>query len=505
MINRLHDFLTATAAACPDDIALIDHADSVWSWVELVRSVDAAVDVLTSHGVGAGDRILLVFENCPSVAAFLYAASRLDVVAVVVNARITAIELDRIVPHCDPAALIFSTGASVAATEHASTLGAATIDGAFGTVAVVRRAGSVAEPVFEQAQDQVAVMLYTSGTTGLPKAAMLTHQNLISGAIASATLRGSRRGDVCYVALPLSHIFGLVTLFAMCSSRSAIRLEPRFDVERLFAALQKDITILPAVPQMHAQLFQYARDRNIAKYEHGKLRYVSSGAAPLDPVWKREAESFYGIALQNGYGMTESAAGVCATKNAIGEADVSVGVPMGDCELKLDFDAPGATAQEGIGEILVRGQQIMKGYFRNQEQTDRVIDPDGFFRTGDLGRFDDNGHLHIAGRSKELIIRSGFNVYPVEVEAALTEHADVVLAAVVGRAVAGNEEVLAFVQKAAGSNITEDELKQFVRDKLSPYKRPSRIVVTTQLPAAATGKILKASLIETFDEELAAG
>ena len=144
MINRLHDFLTATAAACPDDIALIDHADSVWSWVELVRSVEAAVDVLTSHGVGAGDRILLVFENCPSVAAFLYAASRLDVVAVVVNARITAIELDRIVPHCDPAALIFSTGASAAATEHASALGAATIDGAFGTVAVVRRAGSVA-------------------------------------------------------------------------------------------------------------------------------------------------------------------------------------------------------------------------------------------------------------------------------------------------------------------------------------------------------------------------
>ena len=150
--------------------------------------------------MGAGDRILLVFENCPSVAAFLYAASRLDVVAVVVNARITAIELDRIVPHCDPAALIFSTGSSVAATEHASTLGAATIDGAFGTAALVRRAGSVAEPVFEQAQDQVAVMLYTSGTTGLPKAAMLTHQNLISGAIASAVLRGSKRGDVCYVA-----------------------------------------------------------------------------------------------------------------------------------------------------------------------------------------------------------------------------------------------------------------------------------------------------------------
>ncbi len=503
MTNRLHDFLTATAAACPDDIALIDHTDSALSWVELVHSVDAAVDVLTSHGVGAGDRILLVLENCPSVVAFLYAASRLDTVAVVVNARITSIELDRIVPHCDPAAVIFSTNSSVAATDHATTLGATSISGAYGNAAIVRRDGSVAEPVFEHPQEQVAAMLYTSGTTGLPKAAMLTHQNLISGAMASATLRGSRRGDVCYVALPLSHIFGLVTLFAMCSSQSTIRLEPRFDVERLFAALQKDVTILPAVPQMHAQLFQYARDRNIARYEHGKLRYVSSGAAPLDPAWKREAEAFYGLALQNGYGMTESSAGVCATQNTIGEADVSVGVAMGDCELKLDFTAAGATAGEGVGEILVRGPQIMKGYFRNQEQTDQVFDQDGYFRTGDLGRFDDSGHLHIAGRSKELIIRSGFNVYPVEVEAALTEHADVVLAAVVGRAVAGNEEVLAFVQMAGGSGTTEDELKQFVRDKLSPYKRPSRVVITDKLPAAATGKILKASLIEVFADELA--
>jgi len=371
MTTRLHHFLAAAAATFPDDIALIDHEDSTLSWIELVDAVDAAVEVLGSHGVGAGDRILLVFENCPSVAAFLYAASRLDAVAVVVNARITEVELNRIVPHCDPAAVLFSTHSSAAASGHAQSMGGTSISGAYGTVAIVKRDGCVAGPVFEQAQDQVAVMLYTSGTTGVPKAAMLTHQNLISGAIASARLRGSRRGDVCYVALPLSHIFGLVTLFAITSSQSTIRLEPRFNVERLFAALQKDVTILPAVPQMHAQLFQYARDRGIAKYERGILRYVSSGAAPLDPAWKREAEAFYGLALQNGYGLTECAAGVCATVNTIGEVDVSVGVAMGDCELKLDFDAPGATPEEGVGEILVKGTQVMKGYFRDPEQTKR--------------------------------------------------------------------------------------------------------------------------------------
>lgn len=500
--SRIHDFLTDSAAAYPEDVALIDHADIAVTWSGLVDATHAAVDLLMKHNINAGDRILLVFENCPSVAAFLYAASKLDVVAVVVNARITGTELQRIVPHCDPAAIVFSINSSTAAADHARSMDAESVSAAFGTAAFVSRDGSVKEPAFDNAEEQVAVMLYTSGTTGTPKAAMLTHKNLICGAIASAALRGSRRGDVCYVALPLSHIFGLVTLFAMASSRSTIRLEPRFNVERLFEALLNDVTILPAVPQMHAQLFQYARERHIEKYDRGLLRYVSSGAAPLDPAWKREAEAFYGIALQNGYGLTETAAGVCATMNSIGEADVSVGVPMGDCELKLDIHAPGASPDAGIGEILVRGKQIMKGYFRSPEQTAQVFDQDGFFRTGDLGRYDEMGHLHIVGRSKELIIRSGFNVYPVEVEAALIEHPDVVLAAVVGRAVTGNEEVLAFVQLAGDATTTEDELKQFVQNKLAPYKRPARVVITSKLPAAATGKILKASLVEVFAEEL---
>lgn len=503
MITRLHHLLNATASACANDVALIDHSDNALTWGELVNAMDEAGELLQQLGVRPGDRILLVFENCPSVVAFLYAASKLDVVAVVANARISAAELQRIVPHCDAAAVIFSTASSVAAQQHATMMQAQAVSGTFGTASVVARDGSVAEPVYTEPRQQVAAMLYTSGTTGAPKAAMLTHQNLISGAYASAKLRGSKRGDVCYVALPLSHIFGLVTLFAMASSESTIRLEPRFDVERLFAALQKDVTILPAVPQMHAQLFQYARDRNIPNYSRGLLRYVSSGAAPLDPVWKREAETFYGLPLQNGYGLTECAAGVCATVNAIGTADVSVGVPMGDCELRLDFEAQGATPDAGVGEILVRGSQVMKGYFRNPEQTARVFTDDGFFRTGDLGRLDEQGHLHIAGRSKELIIRSGFNVYPVEVEAALTEHPQVVLAAVVGRAVTGNEEVIAFVQAAPDSMVTEAEIKQFVHDRLAPYKRPARVVVTQKLPAAATGKILKSSLLDAFADQLA--
>ncbi len=501
--RRVHDLLTATSAICPNTVALIDHTGNKHSWAGLTDMVDAAVDVLQQHGVRAGDRVLLVFENCPSVVALLYAASRLDAIAVVVNSRITPVELNRLIPHCDPSLVVFSVDVSEPARQHATLMNATLLTGPFGEVAIAARSGSATEPVYQQPQDQVAVLLYTSGTTGAPKAAMLTHQNLISGAYASAKLRGSTQGDVCYVTLPLSHIFGLVTLFAMTSCRATIRLEPRFDVARLFEALNDDVTIFPAVPQMHAQLFQYARERNIPNYTRGLLRYVSSGAAPLDPAWKHEAEQFYGVALQNGYGLTETAAGCCATQNAIGDSDISVGVPMGECRLKLDYQATGATPDSGIGEILVKGPQVMKGYYRDPQQTATAFHSDGWFRTGDLGRFDEHGSLHIAGRSKELIIRSGFNVYPVEIEAALTTHPDVVLAAVAGRTVQGNEEVLAFVQVRQNCDISEATLKAHVSEQLAPYKRPSRVIITDKLPAAATGKILKASLIDHFATELA--
>jgi acyl-CoA synthetase (AMP-forming)/AMP-acid ligase II len=150
----------------------------------------------------------------------------------------------------------------------------------------------------------------------------------------------------------------------------------------------------------------------------------------------------------------------------------------------------------------VGGPQIMKGYFRDPEQSAKVLTGDGFFRTGDLGRFDDEGRLHIVGRSKELIIRSGFNVYPVEVEGALTDHPEVIMAGVVGRQVSGNEEVLAFVKVAADCGLSEADLSAFVKDRLAPYKRPTRIVLAQDLPVAPTGKILKTKLLSTFAEQL---
>jgi acyl-CoA synthetase (AMP-forming)/AMP-acid ligase II len=216
---------------------------------------------------------------------------------------------------------------------------------------------------------------------------------------------------------------------------------------------------------------------------------------------RRRAERFYGLPLQNGYGMTEATAGVTVTRSTPGDGDTSVGTPLPGVEVRLDIPA---AAEDGVGEILTRGPHVMIGYYRLPEETAAVLGPDGFLHTGDLGRFDAEGRLHVVGRRKELIIRSGFNVYPVEVEAALTEHPRVIQSAVVGRKVAGgNEEVIAFVLVAPGTELTEADLKAHMADRLSPYKRPNLYVVATELPATPTGKILKHKLLDHFADRLA--
>jgi long-chain acyl-CoA synthetase len=345
-------------------------------------------------------------------------------------------------------------------------------------------------------------MLYTTGTTGTPKGVMLTHANLVFAGETSAKLRGMTPTDTVYGALPMTHVFGLASmLMAATSAGATIRLEARFAAAKLYAALTSGVTILPAVPQMHALLMQYVSEQGLTTLAGGPLRYVSSGAAPLDPVWKRKAEALYGIALQNGYGMTETSAGVCTTLSKLGDPDISVGPPLKGVEIKIDESA--TAGNDGTGEVLTRGPHIMLGYFRNPDATAAALDADGWMHTGDLGKIDGNGLLHILGRSKELIIKGGFNVYPPEVEAALNDHPAVVQSAVIGRKTStGDEEILAFVQIPEPDAVTADALKTFIHSRLSPYKRPSQIITAASLPAAPTGKLLKHKLLDAFADQL---
>lgn len=495
MTGLWHDLPDAQAAKRPDARALTDTTGAAWSWADLKAASEDVVAVLKQAGVQRGDRVLILAENCNAAVAALYACSRLGAAAIPVNARQTRQEVERVIAHATPAAILATGAVSPDAMAHADRLGAGEVTGRFGTLHLAQ---GQSDP---EGDGDVAVVLYTTGTTGVPKGVMLTHGNLIFGGTASARWRQMTSADVIYGVLPITHVFGLASVVTAAAVEGAeIRFEPRFSAAKLYQALSAGVTLLSAVPQMHALLMQYTREKGFDRLPAGTLRYVSSGAAPLDPAWKRKAEGFYGVALQNGYGMTETTAGVSITRSEPGDPDTSTGPALPGVELRIDEAVPGGG--DGAGEVVVRGPNIMKGYFRNPAETAKVLSADGWLRTGDLGRIDEQGRLHILGRSKELIIHGGFNVYPPEVEAALNDHPQVIQSAVIGRMEEGDEKVIAFCQVAEGCDLTEAALRAFVAERLAGYKRPARIIMATSLPAAPTGKILKHKLFEFFADRL---
>jgi len=490
--------LDTQVATRPDALAVEDSAGARLTYAALDTAARDLAAVLSDRGVGEGDRVMIVSENCAAAVVALFATWRLHATAVPVNARQTAAEIARVDGHAAPKAVFFTAQISRDAEKHSTNarsfgahIDALTLSGGAGQLDLhCPRGDSFA------GDSDVGVLLYTTGTTGDPKGVMLTHANVRFGGATSANLRSMTPDDLIYGVLPTTHVFGLCSVVvAAIHAGAPVRLVPRFVVGDVFDALRDGITLFSAVPQMHALLMAHAKAQGLSHLGSDTLRYVSSGAAPLDPTWKREAEAFYGVALQNGYGMTESTAGTAATRNAIGDPDTSVGPALPGIEIAIDEAVPG-------GEVLTRGPHVMKGYFRAPEETAKVLTADGWLRTGDLGRIDDRGHLHILGRAKELIIHGGFNVFPPEVEAALNDHPDVVQAAVVGRARGGDEEVLAFVQVPDGSTLEVDELRAFVAKRLAGYKRPEHFVLATSLPAAPTGKILKHKLLDTFADRL---
>ena len=502
--RRIHDLVERHAAAAPDALALIDHDGRCLTWHAFRGAVDAMERHLREAGVRGGDRVLVVLENSVTAVATLMAASRLDAWAALVNARLAAPELARIRAHCEPRAIVFTTGASAEAARHAADAGAPPVgDDCVGAFAIAGHLPATPESVEESNAAQVAAMIYTSGTTGNPKGVMLTHRNVLFIAVVSGAARALGADDLVYAVLPLSHVFGLAsTCLGTINAGGALRLVNRFDPAHLAEALRGGVTVFQGVPAMYARLLEHLDHRGEALVAP-RLRYMSAGGAPLDLDWKRRIEARFGRTLNNGYGLTEASPTVAQTRIDDPRGDNSIGPALPGVEIRF-VDPDGRDVPEGeVGEAWVRGPNVMKGYYRDHDATAATITPDGWLRTGDLGRRGPDRNLFLVGRVKELIIRSGFNVYPPEVETALNAHPDVVQSAVVGRRVSGNEEVIAFVETMPGSAVDEAALKAFVRDRLAPYKRPQHILIVARMPASATGKVQKHALTALADELIA--
>jgi long-chain acyl-CoA synthetase len=497
--RRLHEVMDEFSEATPDHPALVE--DSVtWSYRELHHAVRQIATALQSLGIQPGDRMMIVSENCIALAGLLLAASRIDAWAIVVNPRLSPRELDQIRDHSGARRVFFMVGVSKEAASHA-----ARHDATVGHLGPLNDVGigtlneaATAEPVEESGARQVAVLIYTSGTTGTPKGVMLTHENLLISAKTTAWFRKMDANDKLYVVLPISHIVGISLLIMTLMSGATVRLVSKYDPAALARAIAEEgITILNGVPATYQRLLEYKTISGIARLERGSLRLIAVAGAPLDPDLKSRVQHELGLPLLNGYGITECSPGISGVRIDNPREDQAVGTLLPGIESRIV--GPGGALVSGgqVGELHVRGRNVMRGYYRAPDLTAKAIDAEGWFNTGDLARYDDDC-LYIVGRTKEMIIRSGFNVYPAEIEAVLNSHDSVVQSAVVGRAIEGNEEVVAFVQLIQGATTSAEELKAHAGSQLTSYKRPSEIVVLDALPATSTGKILKHKLAESL-------
>jgi long-chain acyl-CoA synthetase len=503
--TRISDVVKPWADRSPDHPALVE-ASGALTYRQLASAISKTQTWLSNAGVRPGDRVMMVGENCREFVVLLLAAAANDSWPVLVNARLSARELDQIREHCGARRVLFTTSVSPQAAEHAQRHGATVEDlEGLGSLAVGALDEAVEPEPLDQDEgadvaDRVAALIYTSGTTGLPKGVMLSHRNLLFLAAGSAKIRSLNPNDRLYGILPMSHAVGLsVVLLGSLLSGATLYLSPRFDPMNARVTLEKErLTVLLGAPATFVQFLQYAKLRGFTSLKFPALRIISSSGAQLHASTKSAIESLFGLPLHNGYGVTECSPTIAQTRVESPRSDTSIGPPFPGVEIKLVGPDRKPVPAGEAGELWVRGPHIMKGYYRAPEETAAAVDPEGWFNTRDLARLED-GNLFIVGRTKDLIVHRGFNVYPAEVEAVLNAHPAVVQSAVIGRSAEGDEEVVAFVQPLPDSSLTAADLAEYAAQHLASYKRPSQILLVPTMPVTPTGKVVKAELAKILE------
>ncbi|HEY8525198.1 MAG TPA: AMP-binding protein [Acidimicrobiales bacterium] len=482
-----------------DRPALVDDGH-VTSYGELRRLVGELRGGMAARGVGPGDRVALVAANSAELVATYLAALGVGALAVPLDpaapARMVAHEVDVV------GARLVVVGPG--GREAAAALGDGPADdGPAPQVASVEDllGGVEPEPVERQPSDP-AVLLFTSGTAGAPRPAVLTHGNLLANVeqiLAAAP--AAAPDDVALGAQPLFHVFGLNALLGVVlHTGGSVVLVDRFEPRAVLdLVVDRGVTVVTGAPAMWAALAEVA-----AGDEMANVRVALSGAAPLDPVVHRAVTDRLGVDLRQGYGLTEAAPVVTSALGTDAPAD-SIGRPLPGVEVRL-VDADGRDVLVGDpGEIWVRGPNVFPGYWDDPEATGAALTGDGWLRTGDVAVVDDDGFLYLVDRIKDVVIVSGFNVFPAEVEAVLAAHPDVVEAAVVGEPDARTGEALhAFVVPAAAGGvgagavspaaIDTDALLAHCREHLPRYKLPAAIEVVDAIPHGVAGKLLRREL-----------
>lgn len=493
-MTNLASMVPASAARNPGGVVIkLDDIEISYGALEVLSAKVAAL--LAERGVKAGDRVALISPNLPQMPPIYYGILRYGAIVVPLNPLLKAREVAYHLQDSGATLAFAWDGVMAEVAAGAAETGTEIIPIDANFMALV----SPLEPrhdVAEAAAGDTAVILYTSGTTGKPKGAELTHENLRSNAEVSVALFGSRDGDVIFGGLPFFHIFGQTcALNSAVMAGATVTLLPRFDPLKALEIIARDkVTIFEGVPSMYIALLRAPGREN---YDLSSLRLAASGGSALPVEILHEFESAFNATLLEGYGLSETSPVVSFNQTDGIRKPGSVGTAVTGAQLRV-IDESGDDVEPGaVGEIAVAGPYVMKGYWNNPEATAAAI-PDGWFRTGDLGRQDEDGVFFIVDRKKDMILRGGYNIYPREIEEVLYEHPAVAEAAVLGKPddVHGEEvcAVVALKAGAVGSDNPEAlaaEIQEFVKARVAAYKYPRKVMIVDELPKGPTGKILK--------------
>ncbi len=472
--------LMTTSAARHGDRTAIRQDGIPLTYAGLERATALVAGLLASRGVQAGDRVGVMLPNVTYFPICYYGALRAGAAIVPMNMLLKEREVAYYM--ADSGARVLFAWHQFADAARAGAHDAEVIEvspEAFDALLV----GCEHAATVEREPDDTAVILYTSGTTGRPKGAELTHANLSENVAVSLELFELGPEAVTLGALPLFHAFGQTcALNATMAVGGSLELLPRFDAGKALELIQHDrVTLFEGVPTMYAGMLHHP-----GEFDTSSLQLCVSGGAAMPVEVLRAFERRFECTILEGYGLSETSPVASFSRRDLERKPGSIGLPVRGVEMRL------VDVHDGVGEIAIRGHNVMKGYWKNPEATANAIDPDGWFHTGDLARVDDDGYFFIVDRKKEMIIRGGFNIYPREIEEVLHEHPDVMEAAVVGIPHDElGEEVGAAVVLKPGSDATIEDIKAFVKSRVAAYKYPRVVWVLDTLPKGPTGKVLR--------------
>jgi long-chain acyl-CoA synthetase len=473
----------------PDHVA-VKLDDTALSYAALDGASAHLAGLLAAHGVTAGERVGIMLPNVPHFPVCYYGALRAGAVVVPMNVLLKRREVAYYLSDSGAELLFAWEGVAEEAQAGAEQAGAECIVVTLAGFAELVGSATPDASVAEAEDEDTAVLLYTSGTTGQPKGAELTHANLTSNAEAARGLFSLGVDAVCLGALPLFHSFGQTCgMNATLGGGGTLTLVPRFEAAKALEVIARDrVNVFQGVPTMYgAMLHLPERD----DYDVSSLELCASGGSAMPVELMRSFEEAFGCMILEGYGLSESSPVASFNHRDRERKPGSIGTPIAGVQMRVVDDERAEVEQGEVGEIVITGHNVMKAYWRRPQETAETI-VDGWLYTGDMGRIDEDGYFFIVDRKKELIIRGGYNVYPREVEEVLYEHPAVREAAVLGVPHEEyGEEVAAAVSLADGAQASGEELRDYVRERVAAYKYPRTVWIVDELPKGPTGKILK--------------